>query len=229
MKRFLTHVVAMAATASTALGQEVPTRIQSIDDYLMDERYEVTLARSAAPDYVSADATILVFRRDGYHVAQEGGNGFTCLVERSWSSPVGLHRDFFNPELRAPICFNEEASRTAMQEYLRRTELALAGKSISEIGATVEIDIAHGRLRPPRALAMSYMLSGAQLLGTNTGRFIPHVMFYIPFAVGEDVGAPPPGCKHVCMFEYHGGPFASIIVSQQEFKEVDPPTGSRSN
>lgn len=209
-----------ALLPAPAIGQAWDTRMESLDPYLMDEAYEAALARSAGPAHVASDARVLVLRRDGYHEVVPGGNGFTCLVERSWSSPIGPHIDFFNPKLRAPICYNAEAARTILGDYLRRTELALGGKSIGEIQAAIERDIGTGKLAAPRGLAMSYMLSGGQLLGTNTGRFMPHLMLYVPYATREQMGSPPPGCEHICVFEHEGGPLAALVVPMKEFNEV---------
>lgn len=205
---------------ATVAGQGWDARMESLDAYLLDEAYEVLLARSAAPEHIASDARVLVLRRDGYHEAVAGGNGFTCLVERSWSSPIGPHTDFFNPKLRAPICYNQEAALAIMRDYMRRTELALGGASIGEIREAVERDIGTGKLRAPRGLAMSYMLSNGQLLGTNTGRFKPHIMIYVPYTTEEQIGSPPPGCEHICMFEHVGGPLSAVIVPMKEFNEV---------
>lgn len=210
----------LALSQGVAYGQGWDVRMASLDAYLMNEAEEAGLARSAAPEHVARDARVLVLQSDGYHEVTAGSNGFTCLVERSWSSPIGPHLDFFNPKLRAPICYNAEASGTVMSDYMRRTELVLDGASISEIQAAIERDIGTGRLRPPRGLAMSYMLSGGQLLGTSTGRFVPHLMFYVPYATSKQIGSPPPGCEHVCMFEHVGGPLAALIVPMREFNPV---------
>ena len=68
-----------------------------LDQYLMTDRNaEIALARSAAPDSISRDATILVFGRHGYETAIEGKNGFVCVVERAWMSPSD-HPEFWNP------------------------------------------------------------------------------------------------------------------------------------
>lgn len=112
MKVTITTLPLLALLSSSALGQGWDTRIESVDAYLMDPAYEVALARSAAPPYVAKEARVLVLRRGGYHEVEPGSNGFTCLVERSWSSPIGPHIDMFNPKLRAPICYNAEGSRT---------------------------------------------------------------------------------------------------------------------
>ena len=60
------------------------SKMAPVDQYLMERNAEILLARSAAPDSVSSDATILVLGRRGYETAVRGKNGFVCMVERSW-------------------------------------------------------------------------------------------------------------------------------------------------
>ncbi len=50
-----------------------------VDQYLMERNAEILLARSAAPDSISSDATILVLGRQGYETAVQGKNGFGDL------------------------------------------------------------------------------------------------------------------------------------------------------
>jgi hypothetical protein len=211
-------LLALGAASTRAQGWD--TRLTSVDEYLYEESYEIVLARNAAPDHIAAEATVLVLERDGYSERSAGSNGFTCLVERSWSSPIGPHIDFFNPKLRAPICYNAEAARTVLIEYLRRTELALAGQSIGRIRDSIAHDLGTGKIPAPRELAMSYMLSGAQLLGTETGRYKPHVMFHVPYATQAHLGPHRPGRDDPVMFEHAGGPLAAFIVPVARFNEV---------
>lgn len=57
---------------------------------------EIPLARSAAPDSISSDATILVLGRQGYETAVREKNGFVCMVERSWMEAFDSP-EFWNP------------------------------------------------------------------------------------------------------------------------------------
>ena len=59
-------------------------KMAPVDKYLMERNAEILLARSAAPDSISSDATILVLGRQGYETAIRGKNGFVYRVERSW-------------------------------------------------------------------------------------------------------------------------------------------------
>jgi len=61
-----------------------------VDQYLMaDRNEEIALARSAAPESVARDATVMVLGRHGYETAIQGKNGFVCFVERSWRASSG--------------------------------------------------------------------------------------------------------------------------------------------
>ena len=90
-------------------AQDPKTRYPSmapVDQYLMPDRdTEIALARSAAPDAISRDATIFVLGRHGYETAVEGKNGFVCAVERGWTAPTD-NLEFWNPKNRSPICYN---------------------------------------------------------------------------------------------------------------------------
>ena len=70
-------LVPKAAAQSNKYSKMAP-----VDQYLMERNAEILQARSAAPDSISSDATILVLGRQGYETAVRGKNGFVCMVER---------------------------------------------------------------------------------------------------------------------------------------------------
>jgi len=81
----------MASVLAISVGFLIPNaaaqpdpypRMAPVEQYLMEENAEIELARSAAPDSISRDATILVLGRHGYETAVKGKNGFVCLVAR---------------------------------------------------------------------------------------------------------------------------------------------------
>ncbi len=223
MRSIFSSALILCLASSSSSSQDQRDTLGPIRDYLLDETFEIALATSAGPEHVGSNAKVLVLRSDGYHSVRAGTNGFTCLVERSWSSPLRPERpsiDFWNPRLRAPICYNEEGAATILGEYLRRTELALAGKSRKEMKRAIDADLAEGRLRAPRQLAMSYMLSAGQFLGTQVGRYKPHVMFYVPYSESAHLGSNSPNSDHPVMFEHEGGPFAAIVVPVPHFNEI---------
>ena len=80
-------LLAVLGTAHHAMAQDATTpypKMAPIEQYLMDRDAEIALARSAAPDAISHDASVLVLTRHGYETAVEGENGWICWVGRGW-------------------------------------------------------------------------------------------------------------------------------------------------
>jgi len=108
----------MALVLAISIGFLVPEaaaqadqypKMAPVEQYLMERNAEILLARSAAPNSVSSDATILVLGRQGYETAVRGKNGFVCLVERSWMAAFdsGLLEDCNSPhDLQTGSHFN---------------------------------------------------------------------------------------------------------------------------
>ena len=167
-------------------GQAPYASMAPIAAYLIPDRAaEIALARSAAPDAVSRDATILVLGPHGYERAVEGRNGFVCIVERSWMSPLDAQQ-FWNPRLRGPTCFNPAAARSILPLTLNRTALVLSGSSKPPTVDGVRAALARSTLPPLEPGAMSYMMSKDGFLDDSAGHWVPHLMFY---AVASDSGA----------------------------------------
>ena len=167
--------------ASTRAQDPAPyPTMASIEHYRMAFDAEVSLARSAAPASISSDAKVLVLGTAGYEVAAEGKNGFVCIVERSWANDFGKP-DFWNPKLRAPICYNAAAARSVLPSYLKRTRWALAGVSQATMEQRSEADPTGSEIQAPEGGAMCYMLSKAGYLGDDVkGPWHPHLMFFMP-------------------------------------------------
>jgi hypothetical protein len=81
------------------------SKMAAVDQYLMERNAEILLARSAALDSISSDATILVLGRQGYETVVRGKNGFVCMVERSWMAAFDSP-EFWNPKVRGAECLN---------------------------------------------------------------------------------------------------------------------------
>jgi hypothetical protein len=135
-------VVPKAAAQSDKYSKMAP-----VDQYLMERNAEVLLARSAAPDSISSDATILVLGRQGYETAVRGKNGFVCMVERSWMAPFDSP-EFWNPKVRGAECLNRQAterphpcikSRLTTTQSRHPTQLRLGNPS----GLPSELSAAH--------------------------------------------------------------------------------------
>jgi hypothetical protein len=155
---------------------------------------EIALARSAAPPSISGDAEVLTLGAAGYETAVKGKNGFVCIVERAWASGFDAP-EFWNPKIRGPICFNPASVRSVLPTYLERTKWVLAGASKAELVARTKASIAAGRIRPPEAGAMCFMLSKDGYLSDDGGHWHPHLMFFLPRNAGDrpEWGANLPG------------------------------------
>jgi hypothetical protein len=182
-----------------------------IDQYLMTDRNaEIALARSAAPEAISRDATVLVLGRNGYETAIVGKNGFTCLVERSWMSPFDSP-DFWNPKLRGPVCYNPAAVRSILPYTFNRTKLVLAGSSKMQMHESIVAAVAKRELPMPEPGAMSYMMAKDGYLGDGVGHWHPHLMFHIPKTDGASWGANLPGSPVVLNDEFTDMPEPEVI------------------
>jgi len=188
-------VVIVLAAALAAQAQDVKTpypNMAPLDQYLMERDAEIALARSAAPDSISLDAEVMVLGQHGYETAVKGKNGFVCLVERSWASPLD-HPDFWNPKLRAPNCFNAVAARSYLPLTVRKTKVILATRSKAEMVKDIKAAIDKKELPPPELGAMCYMMSKQGYLNDAAGHWHPHLMFFLPPTDPAAWGAGLPG------------------------------------
>ncbi len=153
-----------------------------VDAYMIaDRNAEIVLARSAAPASIANAAEVMVLGKSGFTTAVKGTNGFLCLVERSWAQATD-EPEFWNPKMRAPICFNRAAATTFVPIFLMKTRLVLEGKSKAEILAATSAALDKKELPAVEPGAMCYMMSKQQYLNDSVTNWHPHVMI---FASGE--------------------------------------------
>jgi hypothetical protein len=182
-----------------------------LDQYLIADRdAEIALAKSAAPPALSSDANVLVLEKDGYHTAIEGKNGFTCIVERGWMSPLDS-TDFWNPKLRGPICYNPPAVRSILPYTILRTKLILGGLTKDQMVEKIQAELAGSLLPMPEPGAMSYMMSKNQYLGDSPGHWHSHLMFHLPRMGAASWGANLDGSPVVLDTDHHEGPEPETI------------------
>ncbi len=183
----LTGMLAKAQDAKAPYPSMAP-----IEQYLMERAAEITLARSAAPESISKDAEVLVFGPHGYEAVIKGKNGFVCIVERSWTAGID-DPDFWNPKVRAPICFNPPGARSNVPITIRKTKLVLAGQSKTQMAENIKAALASKELSTPESGAMCYMLSKQGYLNDRDGHWHPHLMFFLPLTDPANWGAGLPG------------------------------------
>jgi hypothetical protein len=187
-------LIVMFGTAWHAIAQDEKAaypNMAPLERYLMEDRGgEIALAQSAAAETISRDAEVLVLGRHGYETAIQGKNGFVCMVERSWTSPID-DPDFWNPKLRSPICFNAAAARSYLPRTIKKTDLILAGRTKAQM-ETVVAAINKKELPAMAPGAMCYMLS-KQAYSERYGHWHPHLMFFYSETDPATWGADRPG------------------------------------
>ena len=184
----LTGAACQAQAEKTAYAAMAP-----VDEYLMaDQNAEIALARTAAPPSISDGAEVMVLGRNGFTTAVKGTNGFLCLVERSWGASTD-EQEFWNPKVRAPICFNPQAARTFAPIFLVKTKLVLTGKSKTEIVAATASALDKKVLPVLEPGAMCYMMSKQQYLNDRGMSWHPHLMFFVTGNATKSWGADLPG------------------------------------
>jgi hypothetical protein len=189
-------LVVLLGVAWQAQGQDAKTPYPSmapLEQYLIaDRNAEIALARSAAPESISHDAEVLVLGRHGYESALKGKNGFVCMVLRSWTAGID-DPDFWNPKLRAPICFNPPAARSYLPLVIKKTELILADQSKTQMFDSIKAAFDKKELPALESGAMCYMLSRQGYLSDRDGHWHPHLMFFVPLTDAVTWGADLPG------------------------------------
>lgn len=209
-------LVALPIWTLTAAAQG-PGTYQSGRRALLPRAREIALARSAAPPAVSDSATIYVLGEQGYEIAVRGTNGNTCYVDRS------------RVEAIAPQCFNAEGAATILAMEMHRIALLHQGHSVAEADREIADGLASGHFRLPRAPALCYMMSADQNLfddaGKPVGHWHPHLMWYIPYVTGAELGLGKTGSDGTTtIVQWEGSPLASVMIVVRDF--LQPAGGS---
>ncbi|MGC2273294.1 MAG: hypothetical protein WA539_15045 [Candidatus Sulfotelmatobacter sp.] len=200
-------MVALGAILQMEAQSQVPyPSMAALDRYLMPDRnVEIAMARSAAPDSISHDAKVLVLGPHGYETAVEGKNGFVCLVERGWMGSFD-GKNFWNPKVRGPVCYNPPAARSILPLTYKRTEMVLAGQSKAQIFESMKTYVKQG-MPPLEPGAMAYMMSKEQYLSDGDHHnWMAHLMFYTPLMDGAVWGADLPYSPVILNPQFRGAP-----------------------
>jgi hypothetical protein len=184
-------LVAASSTPRSAAAQDAKQPYASmapVEQYRMDRNAEIALARSAAPEAISHDATVLVLGQHGYEIAVQGKNGWVCMVDRGWMAMFD-NPEFWNPKVRAAGCLNPPAARFIVPYAIKRTELLLAGHSKVEAIAAIKAAFDKKEFPALEPGAMCYMMGKSSYLTDQGGHNAPHLMFYEPVKDGAAWGA----------------------------------------
>jgi hypothetical protein len=216
MKKIVVVLVWLLPALNSAGAGTQSSKYPPLTEYLMPRDAEVALARSAAPSNISSRATTKVLTTTGYQVVREGDNGFVCMVMRGWTAPTytpaPLRDLVFDPTVRAPICFNPEASRTVMPYYELRSKLAMEGRMPDQIAEGIEAAYARGELPKRDGVTFAYMWSADQNLGPGAGHWHPHMMVFSPYYKNSMLGDNEFGGPLPSVTDDAGTPFAVVVI-----------------
>src|SRR5215510_8129878 len=173
----LVLIIGIGFFAPNAVAQtDKYPKMAPVDQYLMEKSDEIQLARSAAPDSISREATILVLGRQGYETAVEGKNGFVCLVGRGWTGMFDWP-EFWSPKVRAADCMNPQAARSILPIVHLRARMVMAGRSKAEMVSALKTAYEKKQLPKLESGAMDYMMSKSSYLTDQGEHNVPHLMF----------------------------------------------------
>ena len=209
-------LIASRPAVAQAAKQPYPAMVP-IEQYLMDRGAEIALARSAAPETISRDATVLILRRHGYETAVEGKNGWVCMVERGWMASFD-NPEFWNPKIRGANCLNPAAARSILPYAYKRTELLLAGHSKSEVIAAIKAALDKKELPALEPEAVCYMMSKSSYLTDAGDHNGPHLMFYEPVKDDANWGANMPNSPVVSVNYWYSS--AQAFPQLQSFPAI---------
>jgi hypothetical protein len=187
----LVGLIAVTHTYAQSNPQPESPKYQNmapVAEYLMEKDAEIQLARSAAPESISRDATVLVLGRQGYETAVEGKNGFVCWVGRGWVGAFDWP-EFWSPKIKAADCMNPQAARSMVPVIFLRSRMVMAGRSKEEIVAALKTAYEKRQLPELESGAMDYMMSKSAYLTDMGGHNMPHLMWFTALADGKDWGA----------------------------------------
>ena len=191
----LAVLVLLSMTASTrAQDAKRPyPKMLPLAQYLMDRDAAIALARSAAPEGISKDATVLVLTAKGWETAVKGTNGFVCMAGPSWTASIDFY-DVWSPKQRGAICLNPAAVRSILPIFYKMTQMTLAGVySIKDRIAGIQEAYAKKEIPPLEPGAMSYMMSKDAYLTHLGNHIFCHVMFFLPMKGSDELGENAPG------------------------------------
>ena len=205
----------LAGIGTAQLHAQAPT-YPPFREYSMARDAELELIKTAAPSSITDRATLKVLTQNGFQVARQGENGFTCLVMRGWSAPTYTPKQFvdltYEAAVRAPICFDPIASHTVLPYYELRSKLGMEGKTPAEITDGVAKAYANGTLPRREGVSFAYMWSADQHLGQGIGHWRPHVMVFAPYYTNDMVGGNAFGSPMPQLSDDAGTPFAVVVI-----------------
>ncbi|MFQ5650874.1 MAG: hypothetical protein ACE5IY_13110 [bacterium] len=186
--RYLLVCVALLTVTSVSFPMTGDKDSSAYLPDLLPRDLEMELALSAAPAHLRAEATVYVLQRGGYVKAQEGSNGFTCIVLRN------VLRDelILDQRIFVPVCYDRSYANALLQKFLDTASYIEEGLDKDEIRGRIAEGFRLGKYKPMQGVAISYMLSPILAVPDGRGgifRFIPHIMIGGSYLTDKDLGS----------------------------------------
>lgn len=141
---------------------------------------EISVALSAAPMRLRADASVYALQDGAYHKVKEGTGPLTCVVERNHLESV------------IPQCMDKAGVDSVLPAIIDRSLMAVKGASIEEIEAANAQKTENGEYKGAARPGLSYMMSNYNyIFVASAGKVMKvpsHVMFYAPGVSNDDIG-----------------------------------------
>ena len=122
----LVSLLSMGVSARAQEEVRPYPKMLPLSEYLMDRDAAIALARSAAPEGIAKDASVLVLTPKGWETAVKGANGFVCMTGPAWTASIDFY-DVWSPKQRGAVCLNPAAVRSILPIFNKLTEMTLAG------------------------------------------------------------------------------------------------------
>jgi hypothetical protein len=100
----LVSLLSMAASTQAQDAERPYPTMLPLSQYLMDRDAAIALARSAAPEGISRDASVLVLTPKGWETAVQGTNGFVCMAGPSWTASIDFSQADANDAGWSDLC-----------------------------------------------------------------------------------------------------------------------------
>lgn len=175
----------MLSAGSAGFGQSGKPGLPDI----LPRDLEIEIALSAAPKHLQDNATVYVLGKEGYELAIEGSNGWTCFVVRG----PGIGPPSWN-DMISGWCYDDEGMKTMGLVTFDRARYRRQGMNGDEIRSKINSGFASGKYRSPRKAGIIYMLSPVNKVPDHrTGKlfdYVPHVMYYAPNVTNDEIGVP---------------------------------------
>ena len=190
----------------------------------MPKDLEVRFALSALPPHLRAGATVYVLDpAAGYAVDREGGNGFTCLVERTEWARVEFRNDIYTA-----LCYDEEGSRNHLRVYMDTAAMRAKGMSADAVKKEIGRRFADNVYAAPKRMGLCYMVAPLMRTYPNPDpsdhtvvtMSMPHHMIYAPNLTDRDIGGAPPPGPYPFIFEQGPQGYMILLLGEEEKAKV---------